>query len=74
MMISLAGDLLDFSQLKNGKFRKNESIFNLKQCIEEVVLIQQFKAQMLKVDVRCEFVPFLGDDGYEVYSDTHRLQ
>jgi len=37
MMLSLAGDLLDFSQLKNGKFRKNESLFDVKKCIEEIV-------------------------------------
>jgi len=55
MMISLAGDLLDFSQLKNGKFRKNESMFDVKQCIEDVVLIQQFKAQKLKIEVSCDF-------------------
>jgi hypothetical protein len=39
MMLSLAGDLLDFSQLKNGKFRKNETFFDVKKCIEEIVMI-----------------------------------
>jgi len=29
MMLSLAGDLLDFSQLKNGRFRKTFSEFNV---------------------------------------------
>ena len=29
MMLSLAGDLLDFSQLKNGRFRKTYSEFNV---------------------------------------------
>ena len=54
MMISLAGDLLDFSQLKNGKFRKNEAMFDIKKCIEDVILVQQFRAQKLVIDVSCE--------------------
>jgi hypothetical protein len=29
MMLSLAGDLLDFSQFKNGRFRKTYSQFDV---------------------------------------------
>ena len=34
-------DILDFAQLKYGKFRKNQEIFNLKESIDEIVKIQK---------------------------------
>jgi len=40
MMLSLAGDLLDFSQIKNGRFRKTYSEFNVQRCIQEVIDMQ----------------------------------
>ncbi len=40
MMSFLVEDLLDFSQLNAGKFRKYTKKFNLKETIEEVMSIQ----------------------------------
>lgn len=37
-------DLLDYAQIKSGKFRKNINEFNLISAVEEVMLIQQRKA------------------------------
>ena len=45
-MKSLAQDLLDFAQLENGKFRKNEKLFDVHECIQEVVDIQKYKADV----------------------------
>ena len=39
-MSFLIQDLLDFAQIKNGKFRKNVAEFNLIDAIEEVIAIQ----------------------------------
>ena len=36
----LINDLLDFSQLRAGKFRKDCANFNLKESIEEIIMIQ----------------------------------
>ena len=44
-MKSLVGDLLDFAQMSNGKFRKVEEFFNIKKVIEEIIQIQEFKAK-----------------------------
>ena len=33
----LVNDILDFSQLKSGKFRKDICNFNIKDAIEEIV-------------------------------------
>ena len=35
----LVNDILDFAQLRNGKFRKNISNFNIKDSINEIKLI-----------------------------------
>jgi len=35
----LVNDILDIGQLKVGKFRKNSSIFNIKDAIQEIILI-----------------------------------
>jgi len=37
--------MLDFAQLKAGKFRKDCSNFNVKDSIEEIMSIQQYKAE-----------------------------
>ena len=44
MLNFLVADILDFAQIKQGKFRKNKQFFNLKDNIQEVINVQQFKA------------------------------
>ena len=44
LMKYLIQDLLDYSQIKNKKFRKNMKNFNLKQTIKEIMSIFQLKA------------------------------
>lgn len=41
----LVNDILDFSQLRFGIFRKDTFNFNIKDTIEEIVHIQQDKAE-----------------------------
>ena len=45
----LVNDILDFAQFRAGKFRKNFQNFCLKKSIEEVVKIQQYKADQMGV-------------------------
>ena len=40
-MLFLVNDLLDFFQIKNGKFRKNESLVDIKSQLQD--LIDMFK-------------------------------
>ena len=40
-MSFLIQDLLDFAQIKEGKFRKNICQFNIREAIEEVMSIQR---------------------------------
>lgn len=36
-MNAIIQDLLDYAQIKAGKFRKNFSVFNIREAIEQVV-------------------------------------
>ena len=45
MMIFLVQDLLDYAQIKSGKFRTNISKFNICQTIQKVISIQKEQAQ-----------------------------
>ena len=38
-------DILDYSQIKAGKFRKNIKAFNIRDTVKQVMKIQQKKAQ-----------------------------
>ena len=42
IMKSLVGDILDFAQLQNGKFRKDEQFFNIRKTIKEVISILEY--------------------------------
>lgn len=47
----LVNDLLDFAQLKSGKFRKNISCFSIYEAIKEVESIQEEKAEFLGIEL-----------------------
>ena len=49
-------DMLDFSQIKNGKFRKNISKFNIVKTIEYVMNIQKRQAQDKQIQFYSHFV------------------
>lgn len=41
----LVNDMLDFAQLRSGKFRRDLSSFNIKEAIQEIVNVQLLKAE-----------------------------
>lgn len=45
ILTHIVQDLLDFAQIKAGKFRKNINDFNIIDIVNQVMLIQQRKAQ-----------------------------
>jgi hypothetical protein len=44
LMNFLVHSFLDYSQIKNGKFRKVYKAFNIKEAVEKVMCIQRKKA------------------------------
>ena len=51
-------DILGFAQIKAGKFTKAVKTFNIKRAIEEIMTIQQYKAESLKIKMESEFKGF----------------
>ena len=54
----LVNDILDFSQLRAGKFRKDCGNFNIKDSIEEIIMIQQYKADQTGVKIEFDLSNF----------------
>ena len=55
IMTSMIQDLLDYAQIKAGKFRKNIKIFNIRKSIEKVVSMQRLKADSKGLSMPIEF-------------------
>ena len=49
----LVNDILDFAQLKAGKFRKNIQTFSIEKVINEMIKIFAFKAEQMAISVKC---------------------
>jgi signal transduction histidine kinase len=60
----LLNDILDFAQLKSEKFRKDMHNFNVKDSIQEIMLVQQYKAEQKGIDMilKMENFPTKFDD------------
>lgn len=54
----LVNDILDYAQINAGKFRKLYVQFNLKESIEEIMLIMKFKADQLGIKMECKLQGF----------------
>lgn len=40
-MYFIVQDLLDYAQIKSGKFRRNMLLFNIREAVEQVMCIQR---------------------------------
>ena len=50
--------MLDYAQISADKFRKMETDFNLKDCIEEILHIVNLKAEYLGVKIITQYDGF----------------
>lgn len=48
-------DLLDFSQIRNGKFKKNEKPCNIKETIKEAINILQLAVNEKGLSLVCNY-------------------
>jgi signal transduction histidine kinase len=55
-MTFIVQDLLDYAQIKAGKFRKNITSFNIRESIEKVMCIQRMKAEEKNLDFNVQFI------------------
>ena len=54
-MENLIQDLLDYAQIKAGKFRMNLARFDLKESVQEVSQILQEKALAKNIEIEHDF-------------------
>ena len=54
----LVHNMLDYAQLKAGKFRKRYDTFNIKDCVQMVMAIQKVQAQYKNIDLTAEYKGF----------------
>ena len=54
-MSFLIQDLLDFAQIKAGKFRKNIKQFDIRKIVEEVMCIQRNEANQKQINFEAKF-------------------
>ena len=64
--------MLDFSQVRNGKFHKATSRFQLAEAVQEIVNVLKFKAESMGIEVQVT----LNIPSAQLYvrTDRHRLQ
>ncbi|CDW74713.1 multi-sensor hybrid histidine kinase [Stylonychia lemnae] len=55
ILLSLVNDLLDFSQIKNGKFRKNEQIVDIKKSVQDALDIIKLAVNEKGLELRVKF-------------------
>lgn len=54
----LVNDILDFSQMKSGKFRKNNINFDITDTIQEILTIEGPKAEILGINIKVDLYNF----------------
>lgn len=70
MLTSYLHDLLDWTQLKRGKFSKNITQFNLQELFSDIIEMMRFKAELK--DIYCK-LEVEDDLPYLVNGDQQRL-
>ena len=70
-MEHLIQDLLDYSQIKSGKFRMNMAYFNIKNSIEDISKILEQKAISKNIEIELDFENLVCET---IYHDEKRIQ
>lgn len=51
ILSSLVCDVLDSTKLKSGKFKMNSQVLDLKQTINEIIMVLKYKAQQMGINI-----------------------
>ena len=71
-------DLLDYAQIKAGKFRQNYEMFDIRDAINKVMSVLQQKAQDKQIKFGARYENFKQDEyleetNYMINCDEHRV-
>lgn len=69
----LVNDMLDFAQIRSGKFRKDQYNFNIEEAIQEIVNVQSMKAEFCGISLSYCLKNFSKDE-LVICSDVARIQ
>jgi signal transduction histidine kinase len=64
-------DILDFQKIKSKKMTKDITKFNLRQCIDEVIMMQDYIAKRSKINILIDYIN--EDDKDDVITDSLRV-
>ena len=70
----IVGDMLSLAQIDSNKFRKDCSVFNIKNSIEEVMMIQQHKAVAMGINLKLILNNLSTVEKQLICTDEQRLQ
>ena len=65
--------MLDYSQIKAGKFRKNILQFDIKEAMEDIMMLFEKNAKNIGLDFELELKDFYNNN-FIVSSDKERIQ
>lgn len=66
-------DILGLAQIQTGKFNKVLETFSVEEAVQEIISIQQFKANSKKVSINSRLEGF-PDSNFMVRTDLKRFQ
>jgi len=70
-LLSLINDILDFAKLEAEKFELNPAPLNLKELVEEIILMLTAAAKVKKLELLLEYTP---DTPYQVFADSRAIR
>ena len=60
-MRNLMEDLIDYSQIKTGMFRKKLDLFDIRDTVEEVINTQKKQAEAKSITLESKYIGFSED-------------
>ena len=74
LMVFMVHDFLDLAQIKNGKFRKNVGLVNIRDIVQKVMSIQMSKARNRGIKLMADFVNICDQIADEQDSDGSEIK
>ena len=71
MLIFIVQNMLDYAQIKSGKFRKNITKFDLRTTVQKIINMQKLQAQDKEIYLYAEYSGF--NNNFIINSDEQRI-
>lgn len=71
LLIFMVKNMLDYAQIKAGKFRKDITVFDIRTCVDMVMSFQSIQAKEKNIYLNAQYIGF--EDNFMIKSDQQRL-